>query len=355
MNTSLKKSKPQKYLIFGGTGSLGTTLTRRLVLQGHTVAIFSRDEAKNFYHKQLFAKFQRHIRYFIGDIRNYNTVLNAIFRFQPNAIIAAAAMKQVPLCEEFPEEAIQTNIIGAQNVAQAAVEFARTASSLGVDLPIPVLSISTDKAVKPVNAYGCTKALQEKIHLRYNGNGILANCVRYGNVLESTGSVLPVFKAQLEAEENLTVTDIAMTRFLLSLNEAVDLIFKGLADTEGGKVFVPKLRSAYIIEVAKEMCRAAGRDPLNSIVLTGIRPGEKLHEVLISEEECHRVQFNVIHGMFVIHPQAQNAQTWTENNFSSNDLANLIKNRDLETFLQEKGVIPCMSVSQALRVSLAKT
>jgi len=348
-------TRSKKYLIFGGTGSLGTTLTRRLLLQGHTVAVFSRDEAKNFYHKRLFAKHQKHIQYFIGDVRNYNTVLGAIVRFQPDAIIAAAAMKQVPLCEEFPEEAVQTNVIGTQNVAQAAAEFARTASGAGVELPVRVLSISTDKAVKPVNAYGCTKALQERIHLRYNRNGVLANCVRYGNVLESTGSVLPVFKAQLEAKQCLTVTDASMTRFLLSLDEAVDLIFKALADNEGGKIFVPKLRSAYIMDVAETMCEAAGRDPANSIVTMGIRPGEKLHELLISEEECHRVRFESEQDCFVIQWQDEDYSTWSEHLFSSGDPANLITKPELEAFLQEKGVIPCVSESPALPASSART
>jgi FlaA1/EpsC-like NDP-sugar epimerase len=345
-------TKRKKYLIFGGTGSLGTTLTRRLLEDGHIVGIFSRDEAKNFRHRREFSCVQADLQYFIGDIREYLAVFRAINEFKPDVIIHAAAMKQVPLCEDFPQEAVKTNVLGTENIANAAQVYTRWASSEGVELPIRLLSISTDKAVKPVNAYGFTKALQERIHLRYNHRRLIANCVRYGNVLESTGSVIPVFKTQLEKGEPLTVTDPDMTRFLLTLDEAVDLIFKALDDEEGGKIFVPELRSAYIAEVAQAMLVAHGRDP-DDFVLTGIRPGEKLHEILVSEEECERVVYNEEGKHFEI-TQGPFPGDYSESDFCSGGYDLLLSGDELDKFLEQKGVIPCVSESQAQTASSAR-
>ncbi len=321
----------KRFLIFGGTGSLGTALTRRLLKKGFYVGIFSRDEAKNFYHKRQFGydkpKDPHMLSYYIGDVRNYSSVKDTISAFKPDTIICAAAMKQVPLCEEFPGQAVQTNVLGTENICRAVKESGLSG--------VRVLSISTDKAVKPINSYGCTKALQEQITLNANDHvDVFANCVRYGNVLESTGSVIPVFRALLAAGQKLTVTDERMTRFLLTLDEAVDLIFTALKDQSGGKIYVPDLRSARILDVAEAMSRAAGME--DNITMTGIRPGEKLHELLISEHETPFTQYES--QAFVIGPKVD-TPAFTEHMFSSGANCNLIEGKELEIFLSEKGVL----------------
>jgi len=280
----------KRYLIFGGTGSLGTTLTSRL--NGNFITVFSRDEAK---HHKLRLNFPD-VKSIIGDIRDYDSVLRAIRKTQPDIIVNAAAMKQVPACEEYPYESVLTNIIGTQNLIKALEETSQNTMNKR-----KVLSISTDKVCKPVNSYGMTKALQERIHLR--GESDIFNCVRYGNVLESTGSVLPVFKKLLTEKKDLTVTDKEMTRFFLSLNESVNLIFMALDDNEGGKIFIPKIKSAKIVDLAQCMIEAWEPDFPAKIVFPGIRPGEKLDELLISEEETARTEdlgeCYVIHDIYI--------------------------------------------------------
>lgn len=326
----------ERYLIFGGTGSLGTILTKRLLLKHAHIGIFSRDESKHFKHK---IEFDNHnsIEYFVGDVRNYNAVYRAITIFRPDYVICAAAMKQVPLCEEFPMEAIQTNIMGTYNIAEAINAYVNMH-----DIKVKTLAISTDKSVKSVNAYGATKALQEKLHMSYGSSRLNANCVRYGNVLESTGSVIPFFKALLRKSERLPVTDMRMTRFLLSLDEAVDLIFIAMETDCTGHVFVPSIKSARIIDLAEVLCEAEGKNPGTYVYETNGRPGEKLHELLISEEECCRVRG--VDNHYEIGPNTIGSCSTivpTEHLFSSGFAANLLKKDELRSFLQEKGVISC--------------
>lgn len=271
------------YLIFGGTGSLGRTLVERLLKENKDVVVFSRDEAKHHRLKLLHPR----VKCIVGDVRDFDSVLHAIRTTFPKYIINASAMKQVPLCEEYPYECVLTNTIGTHNICKAVYQYHCDPHPR---YPIYVLSVSTDKACKPVSSYGMTKALQERIHLRFNvPNSVVHNCVRYGNVIESTGSVIPLFKQIAEKEESpsFPVTDNRMTRFLLSLNQAVDLIFVALKDRDGGKIFIPKVKSSKIEDVA----RALGRQFKSySTKVTGIRPGEKLHEILISEEELARTK-----------------------------------------------------------------
>ena len=274
-----------KVLIFGGTGSLGRTLIRRWGSDRNPddeVHVFSRDEAK---HHRISLEFPN-VKSFIGDIRDYSTVLRAIQSIGPQTIINAAAMKQVPQCEDFPYEAVLTNTVGAHNIVRAVEDSG---------LYPTVLSISTDKACKPVNSYGMTKALQERIHL--NGKNGIFNCVRYGNVLGSTGSIIPVFGKLIKEGKNLTITHHKMTRFFLSLDQAVDLIFTALEDEEGGKIFVPRVPSALITDLANVMSNVAGGTV--GLTYTGIRPGEKLDEILISEEELLRTE--QLEDIYVIH------------------------------------------------------
>jgi FlaA1/EpsC-like NDP-sugar epimerase len=278
-------------LITGGTGSLGQTLTRRLLAGGlgrpKRIIVFSRDEAKQYAMKTtwkhargatddiIYHNFDELIEFRIGDVRDYASVLDAVSR--SDVVFHAAAMKQVPTCEYFPAEATATNVMGAHNVVRAVRHSGR---------PHTVVGVSTDKACKPVNVMGMTKAIQERIVLE--GNLDNERCrligVRYGNVLESRGSVIPLFKHQIAAGGPVTITEPEMTRFLLSLEAAVDTIFDAFREARRGEIYVPKVASARIVDVAASMI--GERDIATTF--TGMRPGEKLHEILVSDEEAPR-------------------------------------------------------------------
>lgn len=282
----------KRILITGGTGSLGKVLLRRLLTgemgMPKKIIVFSRDEAKQHalrveYQQRIAAtdeviyrNFERLLEFHIGDVRNYHSVCAALR--QADVVFNAAALKQVPTCEYFPYEAVQTNIGGPENIVCAIREH---------NLPIEtVVGISTDKACKPVNVMGMTKALQERVFIQANLG--LQNtrflCVRYGNVLASRGSVIPLFHEQIRTGGPLTITTPEMTRFLLSLDQAVDTIFAAVKFGRGGETYIPRVPSARMIDIAKILI---GSRPIETII-TGIRPGEKTHEILISEEEAHR-------------------------------------------------------------------
>jgi len=212
----------------------------------------------------------------IGDVRDFGSVASVLR--SADVVINAAAMKQVPTCEYFPYEAVRTNIQGAENIVRAIEEHT---------LPIEtVVGISTDKACKPVNAMGMTKALQERVfiqgNLRCPGTRFVA--VRYGNVLASRGSVIPLFHEQIRQGGPVTITTPEMTRFLLSLNDAVDLVFAAIRQARRGEIYVPRAPSARVSDIAAALI---GRRPVRQVV-TGIRPGEKLHEIMVSDEEATR-------------------------------------------------------------------
>lgn len=331
-----------KYLILGGTGSLGKTLVKRLLGQYNEVHVLARGEEK---HHKLKLQFPQ-VNCIIGDVRDYDAIEKAIFCIEPDIIINCAAMKQVPLAEDWPTEAVQTNINGAINLVKAVNKFTKKS--------IRVLSISTDKVVKPVNSYGMTKALQERIHIRGQDSTKkhTFNCVRYGNVLESTGSVIPIFKDRLMDGLDLQVTHPEMTRFLLSLEEAVDLIEDALEDFDGRKIFVPKVRSAKIDDLAKVFIKyfnptlkgcpvGKGYKENPQIQYTTIRPGEKIHEILISEEELIRTYTNV-HDKFAPYVIYDIKSTMKANllkkEYSSGDSNCLMTPEELNQFLKEKGV-----------------
>lgn len=324
------------YLIFGGTGSLGKTLCKRL--KGEQVYVFSRDEAK---HHRLSMELESPPASIIGDIRNYESVLKAIRDVRPTHIINAAAMKQVPICEDFPFEAVQTNIIGTQNIVKAVETLYPIPENSDEHYyfnlnPLKVLSVSTDKACKPVNAYGMTKALQERIHMNARANAVF-NCVRYGNVLESTGSVIPVFKKLISENRDLSITDVNMTRFLLSLDEAVDLIFKALDDLQSRKIFIPKVKSAKMTDLANAMINKSGKKIYWNI--TGIRPGEKIHEILVSEEETSRTEDCGDHYVIYspILASVMSKSIGIQKEYSSADY--LMNEEELVKFLESHGAI----------------
>jgi UDP-N-acetylglucosamine 4,6-dehydratase len=259
-------------LLTGGTGSFGQAFTRRVISEFPTaiIRVYSRDELKQSEMQERFGDEQ--IRFFIGDVRNRQRLQRATKG--ADIVVHAAAMKQVTACEYNPFEAVQTNILGSQHVVDCAIDA-------GVE---KVVALSTDKAVNPVNLYGATKLCEEKIVVQGNayaaGSHTRLACVRYGNVVGSRGSVVPVFQRQRAEQGHLTITDERMTRFWLTLDEAVDLVFFALDNMEGGEVFVPRIPSMRVTDLAEAIA------PGLPIELIGIRPGEKLHEVLITVDEA---------------------------------------------------------------------
>ena len=275
-------------LITGGTGSLGRKLTE-ILLKEHRpqrLIIFSRDELKQHEMRQVFPDtLGEPMRYFIGDVRDKERLHRA---FQGvDIVIHAAALKQVPACEYNPFEAVLTNIMGAKNVIDAALDE-------GIER---VLGISTDKAVNPVNLYGATKLCAEKLFVQgnsYSGaGGTKFSCARYGNVVGSRGSVIPLFLEQRKSG-TVTVTDPRMTRFWITLEQGVNFVISCLRDMQGGEIFVPKIPSMNIMDMVASVADGC---TVNTI---GMRPGEKLHEVLISEDEARHTMD--MEDMFVIQP-----------------------------------------------------
>ncbi len=282
----------KRILITGGTGSIGRVLISRL-LDGKSgvpekIVVFSRDEAKQhqmrmFYKRRkiatdeiIYHNFDQLVEFYIGDVRNFDSVVSALKDI--DIVFNAAALKQVPTCEYFPYEAVMTNIIGPQNIVTAIRDY---------HLPVEVVvGVSTDKACKPVNVMGMTKAIQERIFIQANLGCPKTRfvCARYGNVLASRGSVIPLFRSQILSGGPVTITTTSMTRFLLSLNKAVDIVFAAVREAKRGETYIPRSLSTRTIDIADAMI--GSRNIQKDII--GIRPGEKSHEILVSEEECFR-------------------------------------------------------------------
>jgi FlaA1/EpsC-like NDP-sugar epimerase len=282
----------KRILITGGTGSLGQVLVRRLLSgelgEPKKIVVFSRDEAKQHAMRMeylqrkmatdeiIYRNFQQLLEFRIGDVRDFHSV-SAVVR-NADVVFNAAALKQVPTCEYYPFEAVQTNIAGPENIIRSIREH---------HLPVEtVVGVSTDKACKPVNVMGMTKAIQERVFIRANLDcpDTRFICVRYGNVLASRGSVIPFFHEQIRNGGPITITTTDMTRFLLSLDKAVDTIFAAVRDARPGETYIPRVPSAKVTDLAEVLID--GR-PIKTVV-TGIRPGEKVHEILVSEEERFR-------------------------------------------------------------------
>jgi len=284
--------KGKRVLITGGTGSLGQVLVRRLLGgemgQPAKIVVFSRDEAKQhamrvaYLHQHvvtdevIYHNFRELLEFRIGDVRDFHSVASVLR--DADVVFNAAALKQVPTCEYFPFEAVTTNVAGPENIVRAIQEH---------ELPVEtVIGISTDKACKPVNVMGMTKAIQERVFIQANMRcpNTRFVCVRYGNVLASRGSVIPLFHEQIRGGGPVTITTSDMTRFLLSLDQAVDTVFAALSEARRGETYIPRVPSARVVDIAAGLI---GDRPIATEV-TGIRPGEKVHEILVSEEECHR-------------------------------------------------------------------
>jgi UDP-N-acetylglucosamine 4,6-dehydratase len=262
-------------LITGGTGSFGTAFVRK-VLEEHepaAIRIYSRDELKQYEMQERFP--DPRLRFLLGDVRSLERL--ELATRGTDVIVHAAALKQVPACEYNPFEAVQTNVIGAENVVSAAIAN---------NVP-KTIALSTDKAVSPVNLYGATKLCAEKIVSQGNAyagsDGSRFASVRYGNVVGSRGSVVPLFARQAE-EGELTITDEAMTRFWITLDEAVDFVISGLERMRGGEVFIPRIPSMRVVDLADAIAPGVPRR------IIGIRPGEKVHETLLTADEARNAR-----------------------------------------------------------------
>lgn len=335
-------------VVTGGTGSLGKILIKE-ILSGRAgkpkkVIVFSRDEAKqnemrmNYLNKKnatdeiIYGNYSNPLSFFIGDVSNPHSLLPVLKR--ADIVINAAALKQVPTCEYFTSEATKTNIIGAQNIVELIEEN---------DLPVEtVVGVSTDKACGPINVMGISKALQERIFISANIRIPKTRliCVRYGNVLASRGSALPLFQEQISRGGPVTITSPDMTRFILSLDDAVNIIFTAIEKGLPGEIYVPIIPSVRIKDVVQVMI---GSKKIK-IKYCGVRPGEKIHETLFSREEATRVIKK--NGYFVIKPMLpelekinnypKKAAEYTKELISSENLLSL---KEIKNLLKKNGFI----------------
>ena len=265
-------------LVTGGTGSFGQFIVRRLLdHEVSEVRILSRDEKKHYDMRRHYAQ-EKRVKFITGDIRNERRVRESMTGC--NVVFQAAALKHVYNCEEHPYEAVMTNVVGTENVIATALE-------MGVER---FVTVSTDKAVKPVNVMGMTKAIQERLVIAANrsvqNRGTIACCVRYGNVMSSRGSAIPFFRELASQRHPITITHADMTRFLLTLNDAIDLVMYARENMNGGETYLKKAPAVKIMDLARVICEQAGA-PFHPKII-GMLPGEKLHEILISEEELPR-------------------------------------------------------------------
>jgi len=339
--------KNKVVLITGGTGSLGKVLVKRLLSGSEglpkKIIVFSRDEAKQHFMRVeyqekaknptdevIYNNFMSLLEFRIGDVRDFHSVASTLKGV--NIVINGAALKQVPSCEYFPYEAVKTNILGPENILRAIREH---------DLPIEtVVGVSTDKACKPVNVMGMTKALQERVFI--SGNITCPKtrfiCVRYGNVLASRGSVIPLFHEQISNGGPVTVTTDDMTRFLLPLERAVDTVIAALKNAKPGETFVPQVPAATMMDLAKALI---GNRKVK-IKITGIRPGEKVHEIMVSDEEAWRAfkrgEYYAIQPMLpeLTHKESKEKAV-LKKEYSSDDI--LMNLKETTAYLRKNGLL----------------
>lgn len=321
----------KKILITGGSGSLGQALIKKLLKTNvDTIRIFSRDEWKQV---QMRSEFNdNRLRYFIGDVRDKERLSRALKNV--DIVIHAAALKQMPVAEYNPFEAVKTNIIGTQNIIETCLDN-------NVEI---VLGIGTDKAVAPVNTYGATKFLMERLFVSanfYKGDQkIKFLCVRYGNVLGSRGSILPIFLNQIKTGQKITVTDPEMTRFNITMNEALELILRALENGTGGEVFVPKIK-AYKVEDMKNAIIDLTKSNAETEIIS-IRPGEKMHESLISMDELRNVFENSEDYVIIdqnLHGKYDNLKKATLENPYSSDTVSLLTKDEIKAILIKENLI----------------
>ncbi|MDN4523631.1 polysaccharide biosynthesis protein [Fictibacillus fluitans] len=320
-------------LITGGTGSWGRELTKKLLsYKPKEIRIFSRNEFAQ-------VEMQRTInhatlKFIIGDVRDYNSVYNACKKV--DYIFHLAALKHVPICEAQPLEALKTNVIGTENIIRASIK----------NKVVKVINVSTDKAVDPVNIYGLTKALAERliINSNLNSNSTRFVCIRAGNVLGTNGSVVPLFKQQIKEGNEVTLTSKEMTRFFLTITDTIDLLLKAALESVGGEIFVMNMKACRILDLAEVLIKNFSEKPVN-INEIGIRIGEKIHEILISDyESFFTYRYDELY--YVILSQKPSTELldkysglpqYKKFGYSSND--NLMSSSDIEKLLNCGGLM----------------
>lgn len=314
----------KKILIIGGTGSLGKELTKHYQ-NNNEIIIFSRDEHKHvFLSKEKWIKKDK-VKFIIGDVKDKDSLRDVIEAYKPQVVINTAALKHVPICENNPFESVNVNIIGHQNLIQTVKRSTHKIETL--------IFISSDKACKPINVYGMGKAISERLYIEFanHQNDIKVCIVRYGNVVDSNGSVIPFFKSILEnGNTKLPITDINMTRFLLTLTRAIELIDWAYSNDTHGKIAVPKIASFSIKAIALALLKWKGVD--GELEIVGIRQGEKLHEEMISDIEWVRT---IDAGEnYLITDNIVTDKYKSYNSFNS-----LMNDNEVHSFLKKSGVI----------------
>lgn len=317
----------KKILIFGGSGSLGRTLIKRLYLK-NSLLIYSRDEAKHWAIKNNFKS--PNLFFKVGDIRDVERIKQVIVQFDPEIILIASALKQVDTCELSPYESVQTNLLGPHNVVRAIEATVPQLKSLH-----SVLMVSTDKACAPANVYGMCKAISERIVSSFsnfkNVSHIKFINTRYGNVLDSQGSIIPLFRSQIKKQEDLTVTHPDMTRFLMTLDDSVDLILIALEKGLSGETWVPKIKSMKIMDLASLYANLYNK----KIIISGIRPGEKMHESLVSYSESLRTYETENH--YII--KSSCCDKIQDKAFEYDSLQDVLANDKLKTYLEKLSLL----------------
>ena len=271
----------KRILIIGGTGSLGQALVQRLI-DKNEIFLFSRDEAKHWTLRNQWGANGR-LNFIVGDVRDKSRIKGVLLHLKPEIIILAAALKQVDTGELSPTESINTNILGTENLIETILDSQLIQENLDC-----VLFVSTDKACAPTNVYGMCKAISERLvsSASLRSEKVRFISVRYGNVLESRGSIIPLFRFQVEKKTFITLTSAGMTRFIMTLDESIDLIQRAILGADSGEIWIPQLKSMKILHLAEIFASRYNK----KIEITGMRPGEKIHEELISEPESFRVK-----------------------------------------------------------------
>ncbi len=332
-------------LITGGTGSLGKELVKKIMTgkwgTPQKIIVLSRDEDKQYKMKLewknmkvatddvFYHNFEELIDFRIGDVRDFESVNRNIK--QANIVIHAAALKQIPVCEYFPHESVKTNLLGVQNIIRSIIENENCVET--------VIALSTDKACKPVNVYGMCKAIQERLvieaNLRCTNTKFI--CARYGNVMASRGSVIPLFQEQIQNGGPVTITVREMTRFLLTLDQATQIIFDALRHGKAGETYIPNLNSCNVMDLAEILISNRKID----IKFIGIRPGEKIHEILISEEEISRTikkgNYYIINPILPELRPSEVSKPALNKELSSADRT--LSKKDLRDFLAKEGLL----------------
>ena len=313
-------------LITGGTGSLGNAIVRRIATgeygEPRTVAIFSRDELKQSIMATEY-KHKDYMKFIIGDVRDYHSLFGALWGM--DYVIHAAAMKRVETCEKFPDEAFRTNYMGAANLVNAVKEIRNNVEC--------VVGVSSDKGAKPLNTYGLTKAMQEQRLIKANEEYPETRfvCVRYGNVMGSRGSVIPIWQEQIKKGQPITITEPKMTRFLISLDLAVDVLFEAILKAKGGEVYIPhSLPATTIGDLASIMLDGN----TSRIIYIGKGRGEKMHETLITDDEAERT---IIRGGYYVVTDSVQAKPALEREYISSDY--VLPPAKIKAMLIKQGII----------------